>query len=150
MTRSDAAPYLVRQGDVFIVRGNGSKNLCGLAGRVTQVSNQCIFPDLFIRISLPPALVLPEYFVMVWNGRTNRTYIEDAAKTTSGIWKINQGHIERAAIPLPHLDEQRRVVRELDALQIKVEAIRALQTETAAELDAMIPAILDKAFKGGL
>lgn len=30
----------------------------------------------------------------------------------------------------------------------RVSAIGALQTETAAELDAMLPAILDKAFKG--
>lgn len=34
------------------------------------------------------------------------------------------------------------------ALQAKVDAVKALQVETAAELDAMLPAILDKAFKG--
>ena len=53
-------------------------------------------------------------------------------------------------VPLPPLDEQRRIVAELDALQAKVDAVKALQTETAAELDAMLPAMLDKAFKGEL
>lgn len=53
-------------------------------------------------------------------------------------------------VPLPPLDEQHRIVGELDALQAKVDAVKALQTETAAELDAMLPAILDKAFKGEL
>lgn len=53
-------------------------------------------------------------------------------------------------VPLPPVDEQHRIVAELDALQAKVDAVKALQTETAAELDAMLPAILDKAFKGEL
>jgi type I restriction enzyme S subunit len=51
---------------------------------------------------------------------------------------------------MPPLDRQKQVVAELDALQAKVDAVRALQTETAGALDAMLPAILDKAFKGEL
>jgi len=46
--------------------------------------------------------------------------------------------------------EQRRIVAELDALQAEVEALKHLQAETAAELDALLPAILDRAFKGEL
>lgn len=42
------------------------------------------------------------------------------------------------------------VVSELDALQAEVDALKRLQSETAAELDALLPAILDKAFKGQL
>lgn len=44
----------------------------------------------------------------------------------------------------------RLVVAELDALQAKVYAVKALQTEIAAELGAMLPAIPDKDFKGEL
>jgi hypothetical protein len=32
----------------------------------------------------------------------------------------------------------------------KIESIKRLQAETATELDAMLPSILDKAFKGKL
>ena len=39
---------------------------------------------------------------------------------------------------------------ELDALQAEVAALKRLQAETAAELDTLLPAILDKAFKGEL
>jgi hypothetical protein len=46
--------------------------------------------------------------------------------------------------------EQRRVVAELDALQAEVDALKRLQSETAAELDALLPAVLDRAFKGEL
>jgi len=46
--------------------------------------------------------------------------------------------------------EQRRIVAELDALQAEVEALKRLQAETSAELDALLPALLDRAFKGEL
>ena len=50
----------------------------------------------------------------------------------------------------PPLAEQRRIVAELDALQAEVDALKRMQAETAAELDALLPAILDRAFKGEL
>jgi type I restriction enzyme S subunit len=51
---------------------------------------------------------------------------------------------------VPPLPEQRRIVTYLDDLQAKVDALKRLQAETAAELDAMLPSILDRAFKGEL
>ena len=49
--------------------------------------------------------------------------------------------------PLP---EQRRIVAYLDDLQAKVDCLKALQAQTHAELDALLPSILDKAFNGEL
>jgi type I restriction enzyme S subunit len=37
-----------------------------------------------------------------------------------------------------------------EALQAEEDALKRLQAEIAAELDALLPAILDKAFKGKL
>ncbi len=53
-------------------------------------------------------------------------------------------------VPVPPLSEQRRIVAYLDNLQAKVDALKRLQAETATELDALLPSILDKAFKGEL
>ena len=41
-------------------------------------------------------------------------------------------------------------VTELDTLQAEVDTLTRLQAETAAELDALLPAILDRAFNGDL
>jgi type I restriction enzyme S subunit len=60
------------------------------------------------------------------------------------------GQLENTPIRLPSLVDQRRIVAELDALQAKVDAVKRLQAETAAELDALLPALLDRAFKGEL
>lgn len=64
--------------------------------------------------------------------------------------KLALHRIGSTEIPLPPLAEQRRIVAELDALQSEVDALKRLQAETAAELDALLPALLDRAFKGEL
>jgi type I restriction enzyme, S subunit len=48
------------------------------------------------------------------------------------------------------LNEQRRIVAYMDGLQAKVNALRELQAESGKELSALMPSILDKAFKGEL
>jgi type I restriction enzyme, S subunit len=150
LTPDEAEPYLIRKGDVFIVRGNGSKNLCGMAGLVSEESDSVIFPDLFIHVPLPEQYIAPEFFVAVWNSPATREVIEEKAKTTSGIWKINQGHISSTEIPVPSLPEQRRILAELNVLHAQVAALKGIQAETAAELETLLPSILDKAFKGEL
>lgn len=63
---------------------------------------------------------------------------------------LNLGNIRALSLPIPPLPDQHRVVAYLDGLQAKVDALKALQAKTAAELDALLPAVLDKAFKGEL
>ena len=48
------------------------------------------------------------------------------------------------------LDKQRRIVAYLDGLQAKVNGLRELQSASGEELSALMPSVLDKAFKGGL
>jgi hypothetical protein len=42
------------------------------------------------------------------------------------------------------------IVAHLDSLQAKVDRLKAPQAQTAAELEARLPSILGKAFKGGI
>nr|WP_249803926.1 MULTISPECIES: restriction endonuclease subunit S [unclassified Bradyrhizobium] len=63
---------------------------------------------------------------------------------------LSADRVKRMLIPLPERNRQDQIVSQLDALQSKLNAVRALQAESATELDAMLPAILDKAFKGEL
>jgi len=47
-------------------------------------------------------------------------------------------------------DEQRRIVTHLDGLQARVDQLTALQLATQAELDALLPSVLDRAFRDEL
>ena len=57
-----------------------------------------------------------------------------------------------SALPIPDLpiSGQRRIATYLDDLQAKVDSLKQLQAETATELATLLPAVLDRAFKGEL
>ena len=63
------------------------------------------------------------------------------------MFHIRKQELEKLAFPCPSLPEQRRIVADLHAIQAEVDALKRLQAGTAAELDALFPAILDRAFK---
>jgi type I restriction enzyme, S subunit len=81
--------------------------------------------------------------------RTNGNLI-DFARTTAGQYNVSLGRLRSAQLPVPTLDEQRQTVSTIDHFQSKVETLRQKQSETAAELDALMPSILSKAFRGEL
>lgn len=64
--------------------------------------------------------------------------------------KLNRKQLFAYPFSYPSISKQHRIVAELDTLQKEVAALKRLQSETAAELDALLPAILDRAFKGEL
>ncbi len=64
--------------------------------------------------------------------------------------KLNQKQLLEFYLSYPPFPEQRRIVEYLDGLQARVEAVKRLQAETAAELAALLPAVLARAFRGEL
>ena len=63
---------------------------------------------------------------------------------------LNLTNIRSLKLPFPSLDEQRGIVVYLDNLKKKVQTLKVLQEKSATELDALMPTILDKAFRGDL
>ncbi len=64
--------------------------------------------------------------------------------------KLNRKHLFGFGFSHPPLPEQHRIVAYLDGLQVQVNALKRLQAETAAELAALLPSVLAKAFRGEL
>jgi type I restriction enzyme, S subunit len=53
-------------------------------------------------------------------------------------------------LPLPPLLEQQRIVAYLSGLHARVDTLQRMQAASEVELDALLPAVLNKAFKGEL
>jgi len=149
-TEDDARPFLVERDDIFLARGNGSKKLVGIGGQVMDDPMSVAFPDTMIRVRLDTSAVRPDFFLLAWNSWTVRRQIEEAARTTAGIYKINQDHVSGFTVPLPSFSEQAEIVRILDA---RLGAADALEAEIDAALtraNALRQSILKKAFSGQL
>jgi type I restriction enzyme S subunit len=146
---ADAANHVVRKGDFLLSRGNGSIKLVGRGGVVLENAN-IAFPDTMIRLPLDLEQVDPTFFVYLWNSEQVRRQIEDSARTTAGIYKINQSLLTRYRLPLCSLPEQREIVRLLDE-QFTVIEQNEREIDAALKRSAALrQSILRKAFTGQL
>ncbi|MCL5291483.1 MAG: restriction endonuclease subunit S [Actinobacteria bacterium] len=146
-----SAHYWLRPGDLLITRSN-TPELVGHAAIYRGTPWPCIYPDLMMRLEIDD-IRADKHFVHRWlSSPVVRSYITSQAKGTSPTMrKINQETVMN--IPFPSVlsvTDQQRIAAYLTDLQTKVDGLKHFQTETAAELDALIPSILDKAFKGEL
>ncbi|MCC6930560.1 MAG: restriction endonuclease subunit S [Gemmatimonadaceae bacterium] len=146
-----ARPFLIRSGDFLISRGNGSRTLVGRGGLVGDLSTDVAYPDTLIRARPDTSKLLPEYLRIAWDSLLVRRQIEEAARTTAGIYKINQQDIERIELPAPlSIEEQQRVALIVDE---RVEASRRCIADIDVQLlraSRLRQSILKHAFEGKL
>ena len=129
-------------------------------GRVAYYDDieQIASTDTHVAIARPnPAIVLPEYLYAYLKGAQGQVQLRSREK---GDWQrekvgfrlteLNVADMRRVPVPLPRPAEQRQIVDYLADPQSRVDSMKHLQAETAAELDALLPSILDRAFKGEL
>lgn len=102
--------FRLKTGDVLVVRGNGNKQLCGKAAIVSEIPQNCFYPDLLIKVSFKRDLVLPEFATFLWNDKRVHSNLISLAKSTNGIWKINGKDISQHKLQIPPIDIQKYVV----------------------------------------
>jgi len=78
-----------------------------------------------------------------------RTHLESVAPQ-SAQKNINLQILAPLPAPKLPLFEQRRIVEYLDGLHARVDTLKRLQAETATELVALLPSVLDRVFRGEL
>lgn len=138
-------------GDIIIARGNKREQV-GNAGVVPAECKGWVCANLLMRLQVDRFRVDPEFCIYWLRSPLMRQHVrQKMSGTNPNIQKINQKKILEFPFPtkLP-LEEQRRIVAYLASQQAKVDRLDTLQAQTAAELDALLPSILDKAFKAEL
>lgn len=111
--------------------------------RVPAVINQ----DM--KALIPINRILPEFLcTFLW--ATNAAILDLVEKSTHDTRKLETEKLLAIDVPVPPVSDQRQIVEELGAMQTRVEKLQKLQAETSAELGALLPSLLDKAFKGTL
>ena len=133
-------------GDLVLVREGGG------TGRAAIVE-----PDQ--RFSLGQRVMLlrpttesvePRFLLHQWlSPRIQDEHIEALTKGSASP-HLNISAIRDFPIALPPLDVQRKISAHLDSLGAVVGRVTSAQARTKAELEALMPAILDRAFKGEL
>jgi type I restriction enzyme S subunit len=133
-------------GDVVLVREGGGTGKAALVRRGERFS----LGQRVMMLRPKKDSVLPEFFL---HQLLSPTIQEDQIATLSkgsASPHLNIGALKAFRFQIPSLPDQHRIVAYLDSLQAKVDTLKKLQSETAAELAALLSSILDKAFKGEL
>lgn len=151
--RTDEAEYRRRTvrgepqtDDIVLVREGGGTGKCALVLPEHRFS----LGQRVMMLRPDQDKVLPKFFLyQLLSPTIQEDHIQPLSKGSASP-HLNIGSLRQFPFLLPSVGEQTQIVEDLDALQAKLDAVKALQAETAAELDAMLPAILDKAFKGEL
>ena len=146
----DAASVLVHRGDFFVSRGNGSLNLVGRGGLVVDQPDPVAYPDTLIRVRVPGHVLAPALLALVWNAPIVREQLEPRARTTAGIYKVNQSMLSDVWLPLPPPEEQLRLVVEVERQMLFLEACERAVEAGLERSAALRRSVLKAAFEGKL
>lgn len=148
--RKQAERFLVERDDFLVARGNGSLSLVGRGGLVEAEPDPVAYPDTLIRVRLDRQRINLRYFRLVWNSTLIRRQIESVARTTAGIYKINQNDLHLIVLPVPPLAEQERIVAEVERRFSVLDEMEQTVAHGLKRADRLRQSILRKAFTGEL
>jgi type I restriction enzyme S subunit len=135
----------VGDGDVLLTRSN-TRDRVGDVCIVRTPRAKTILCDLIYRLQVRAGSIVPEFLVYQLLSNVGRGQIERDARGSSGTMpKISQGHIKSWRILLPHMDEQKRIVENIDAesapiattisrLEREIELLREYRTRLVADV----------------
>jgi type I restriction enzyme S subunit len=91
----------------------------------------------------------PEYLFLVFKNMQNKvlSYIKEA---THGTLRLEMPLIQTIAVPLPPLEEQKEIVRQVDNLFTLADKLEAHFQNAKARIDKLSQSVLAKAFRGEL
>jgi type I restriction enzyme S subunit len=122
----------------------------GKSAIAENLTNGVGFGSTEFHVIRPGNRILAQWIHTLTRSKDFKDDAADHFKGTAGQQRVQQSFLSSKVIPVPPLEEQQRLVAYLDGLQAQVSALRAAQAETGKELSALMPSILDKAFKGEL
>ena len=143
-TDEDKRKFDIRNGDVFICEG-------GEPGRVAiwnKGDNELIFQKAIHRIRLNE-FVNPYWFAYNLKVDTDGGLLEELF-TGTGIKHLTLKSLSKYPIPIPSIQEQNEIVRQIHELFALADKIEARYTKSKSMLDKLPQSILAKAFRGEL
>lgn len=143
----EIAKYNLQPGDILFNRTN-SPELVGKTG-IYRGERRAIFAGYLIRIKNNPSLN-SEYLNFCLNASYAKEWCLQVKTDGVSQSNINAQKLSEFIIPLPPLPEQQEIVRRVEALFKKADAIEARYRKAKAFVDKLTQSILAKAFRGEL
>ena len=135
----------LQRGDLLVVEGNGSRSQVGRAAVWDGSIDDCVHQNHLIRVR-PRERLLPRYLGLVWNAPAVRDELTAVSSSTSGLHTLSVAKLKRIVLPVPHHQEQERIVEILDDHLSRLDAADNDVATAAGRITALRRAALDQHF----
>lgn len=142
--------YFVEEGDLLFTRYSGNPDYVGACAFVQKLPQPTLHPDKLIRAVVDGSIAEPAFIAIALSIGSGRKAIEERRKTTAGQVGIAGSELKQVPVSVPPLDEQRRIVAEVDWQLSLVEAMDAQIDRALRRSGALRRSILEQAFSGKL
>lgn len=106
----DVSSYVLEEGDVLVIRSNGSVGLVGRMAVVPPQATAVAYASYLIRLKVNTAHLHPDWLRYVSMLPSVRRQIESAAASSAGQHNLNLATLRSLRVPLPSLAEQERML----------------------------------------
>jgi len=137
--------FALREGDILLNRVN-SREWVGKCAVVTAEVAGAVFESKNMRLRFNRALAEPEFIALWLNGELGRTQMDGLARQIAGMATVNKGDLATLRLPLPPLNEQRRIAARLKTLMAEVTSARAAAEAQMAAIRSYLDSALRDAF----
>lgn len=150
-SESELSDLKLEEGDILIIRSNGSVSLVGRAALVRAKDVTGTFAGYLMRLRIKDKnTISPQYVLYYLQSQEARSYIERKAKSTSGVNNINTSEISGLEIPIYPFFDQICIVSEIESRLSVCDSIEKTVDTALAQAEAMRQSILKEAFEGRL
>ena len=136
----------VKKDDIVLVASTGSSKVIGRACVVEEDYEKTTI-GAFLILCRPEEIIAKNWVHYIFRTLRYRLYISEQAKGTN-IKNIKNEYLENFSIPLPPLNEQKRIVEKLNFLFEKTKRAKEIIEEIKINIENRKISILDRAFKG--
>lgn len=144
-TVGEVEKYALSEHDLLVLRVNGSPELVGRFVLVGKMTETTLFCDHFIRATCVTS-DLAAWLRTYSDVERFRRYIDHNKVSSAGQNTVNQGVLYPFPIPLPPLDERRRIVTEIDRRYSLIHEAQVQIDINLKRAERLRQAILAKAF----
>lgn len=152
LTKKEFVKYGLKEGDLLIIRVNGSIDL---VGRMIEVGKKdelekWAFCDHLIRLKLNNEKCVASFYFYFFQLPKIRKYIHQNMVSSAGQNTVSQGTVKSISVPLCSIDKQHQIVHEIESRLSVCDTVEKDIADSLEKAQALRQSILKKAFEGKL
>ncbi len=145
----DMAGLMLEQGDVLVVRTNGSRDLIGRAA-VVQEGVKAAFASYLIRYRVDESQVRPLWVRMMFDAPSTREALESMAASSAGQFNLGLKKLDTVRLPVPLLTVQDDLLASADTTFAALSRLGRQVQDARERAAGLRAALLAAAFSGAL